>query len=490
MNAKLDIHRLLETAAGLQRAGKLGEAEPILRRVLKAEPRNTDGLYLLGLLTQATGRFSESAELFQRAVWEDPRSAKYLVNLGLSLGGMGLGKTAEATEALRAAVAIDPSIPAAWSNLGNEFRNDFRYEEAIDAYQRALRLKPDFADALLNLGASLQETEPTLGPAIEAYRKAIALQPDFATAHWNLGFALLLAGDFARGLPEYEWRLKTKTIVIPREFGVPAWDGGDLTGKRIFLHAEQGLGDTIHMARYIPMVAKRAGHVTLECPAALAPALCDLPGLGRIINVGEPLPEFDVHCPLMSLPLRFGTTIETIPWHGPYLRPDAQRVEKWAKQLTKDGRPRIGLAWAGRPENKIDRKRSMRLEDFAALAEIKGVRFFSLQKGAAGSQARRPPAGMDLVDYTGELRDFADTAAMVANLDLVLSVDTSVAHIAGAVGRPVWILLPLSPDWRWMLGREDSPWYPTMRIFRQKKRGVWKEVMERVKAELEKFRGG
>jgi Flp pilus assembly protein TadD len=485
VTGKLDIQRLLQTAAEHQRAGHLADAEPILRRVLNLQPRNTDGLYLLGLLTQTTGRFAESVELFQRAVHENPRSAKYLVNLGLSLGGMGLGRTREATEALRAAVAIDPGIPAAWSNLGNEFRNDFKFEEAIDAYRRALRLKPDFADAQLNLGATLQETEPALQPAIDAYRKAIALQPDLATAHWNLGFALLLSGDYEQGLPEYEWRLKTRSIVQPRNFPVPMWGGGDLAGKRILLHAEQGLGDTIHMARYIPMVAGRGAVVILECPVPLVRLLRDLPGLTQIVAGGDPLPAFDLHCPLMSLPLLFNTTLATIPWPGAYLHAEAKLSEQWSRRMPADSNsPRIGLVWAGRPENKVDRKRSMRLDQFAPLSAIRNARFFSLQKGPSASQARRPPAGMELIDYTNDLGDFTDTAAMIANLDLVVTVDTSIAHLTGALGRPAWVLLPRSPDWRWMLHRDDSPWYPALRLFRQKMRGDWEEAMNRVKVEL------
>jgi Flp pilus assembly protein TadD len=489
VTGKPDIQRLLQTAAEHQRAGRLADAEPILRRVLKSHPRNTDALYLLGLLTQATRRFDESADLFQRAVHENPRSAKYLVNLGLSLGGMGLGRTREATEALRAAVAIDLEIPAAWSNLGNEFRNDLKFEEAIDAYKRALRLKPDFADAHLNLGASLQETEPTLQPAIDSYEKAISLQPEFATAHWNLGFALLLSGDYPRGLAEYEWRLKVRSIAEPRNFPVPRWDGGDLAGKRILIHAEQGLGDAIHISRYIPMLAQRGGLVILECPKPLMSLLRGLPGLTQIFASGEPLPAFDVHCPIMSLPLMFKTTLATIPWTGPYLHADPKLIEQWSRRLPPDpNSPRIGLAWAGRPDNKIDHKRSMRLDQFALLSTKKNARFISLQKGPAAAQTRRPPGGLELIDYTNDLHDFADTAAMIANLDLILTVDTSVANLAGTLGRPTWLLLPRSPDWRWMLDREDSPWYPTLRLFRQKTRGDWGEVMERVKAELGRTR--
>jgi len=488
---RVDVYRQLESAAAAQRAGQFAQAEPVYRRVLKSQPRNTDALYLLGLLTQMTGRFEESAELFARAVRENPRSVKFLVNLGLSLGGMGLGRTHEAIEALRAAVAIDPNVPAAWNNLGNEFRNDLRYDDAMDAYRRAIALDANFADAHLNLGATLQEIEPTLDNAMAAYRKAISLQPDFATAHWNYGFALLLGGDYAGGLPEYEWRMKVRAIAPNRSFPVPAWMGQDLAGKRILLHAEQGLGDSIQMARYIPMVVARVAEVIVECPKPLVRVLEGMGSGVKFVAGGDPLPAFDLHCPLMTLPLRFGTTLASIPWNGPYLHADEEFSGRWRERMLPDPyRPRIGLVWAGRPENKVDRKRSMRLEQFAPLAEITDARFFSLQKGPAREQIRKSPAGLDLIDYTDDLGDFADTAAMIANLDLVISVDTSVAHLAGAMGRPAWVLLPTNPDWRWMLGREDSPWYPSARLFRQKMRGDWAEVIAQVATELKKAKRG
>jgi len=487
---KFQIRRLLETAVAHQRAGRAREAEPLYRQVLSSQPKNTDALYLLGLLTQSARRFAESAEFFQRAVEANPKSAKYFVNLGLSLGGMGLGRTTEAIAALRSAIAIDPDIPEAWANLGNEFSNDDQDEEAMDCYQRALKLRPDYADAHCNLGALLQKTLPTLDPAIAAYEKAISLQGDFALAHWDLGLALLLSGDYRRGLPEYEWRWKTDTVVKPRKFTQPRWNGSDLGGKTILLHAEQGFGDTLHMARYAPLVAARGAEVILECQPPLSRLLLSLNGAERIIAAGERLPAFDVHCPLLTLPLLFKTTVETIPASAPYLRAEGELSERWSKRLPPDvSRPLIGLVWAGRPENKNDRNRSMRLKDFAPLAAVKNARFVSLQLGPAAEQTRRPPPGMELIDFTSDLHNFADTAAMVANLDLVIAVDTSVAHLAGALARPIWVLLPTMPDWRWMLEREDSPWYPTMRLFRQKTRGDWREVMERVKGELEKFAG-
>jgi Flp pilus assembly protein TadD len=487
---KNEIVRLLQTAVANQRAGNLQAAEPLYRKVLAAQPKNPDALYLLGLITQATRRYAESTELFQRAVNEQPNNAKFLVNLGLSAGGMGLGQTERAIEAFRKAVAIDPKIPEAWSNLGNEFRNSERFEEAIECYQKALQLRPNFADAQCNLGVALQETRPTLQPAIEAFEKAIAMDPNFATAHWNLGFSLLLLGDFSRGLAEYEWRWKTGTVVIPRQIRRPQWGGEPLNGRRLFLHAEQGLGDTIHMSRYVPLVAQRGGVVILECPAPLVPLLRGLPGLAEIIPAGQHPPDFDVHCPLMSLPLVFKTTLETIPGNVPYLPVDEKLRDEWAQKIPADpDRPRVGLVWAGQPGNKNDHNRSIRLEQLAPLADAKRMRFFSVQKGTASEQAKNPPKEMTITDYTADIKTFADTAAMLANLDLVITVDTSVAHVAGAIGRPIWIMIPIRPDYRWMLDRDDSPWYPTMRIFRQKTRGDWGEVISRVKDSLLQFSG-
>ncbi len=389
---------------------------------------------------------------------------------------------------LRSAVALDANIPEAWANLGNELSNDFQYDEAMDCYQRALKLRPDFADAHCNLGALLQKTLPTLDPAIAAYEKAIAIEPNFALAHWDLGLALLLRGDYARGLPEYEWRWRTETVVVPRKFPQPHWDGGDLGGRTILLHAEQGFGDTIHMARYVPLVAARGGKVILECQPPLRRIMQGLSGAQQVVAAGEHLPAFDVHCPLLTLPLVFRTTAQTIPASVPYVRADRELARQWSERLPPEsGHPLVGLVWAGRPENKNDRNRSMRLADFAPLAAVKNARFVNLQLGPAADQIRRSPARLELLDFTSDLRDFADTAALVANLDLVIAVDTAVAHLAGALAKPIWILIPTMPDWRWMLDREDSPWYPTMRIFRQKTRGDWSDVMDRVKHELEKF---
>lgn len=486
MSSDAEIQQHLQTAVGRHRAGRAKEAEPIYRQVLALRPDNTDALYLLGLLTQSDGRFAESAELFHRAVAVDPYSVRCQMNLGLSLGGMGLGRTEDAIAAFRKAIELDPNVAEAWSNLGNELRTEGKFEEAMDCYRRALRLKENFPEAQCNLGVCLQETEPTLDGAIAAYEKSLEMQHDFALGHWNLGFARMLLGDFQRGLPELEWRFETRTISKRRQFPQPQWDGRDINGRTILIHAEQGLGDSIHMVRYLPMLAARGARIVLECPAPLVRLLQTAPGIERIIPAGRPVPTFDVHCPTLSLPLAFKTTLATIPAQVPYLWPDSDYLDLWKRRIGVGPDHRsIGLVWAGRPENRNDRNRSMRLEQFAPLAAARGVRFFSLQKGAGAEQAKCPPAGMELIDLTAELYDFADTAAMIAVLDLVITVDTAVAHLAGAMGKADWVLLPRMPDWRWLLEREDSPWYPTARLFRQKTRGDWTEVMQRVAAALD-----
>jgi Flp pilus assembly protein TadD len=478
----------MQNAVNLHRAGRLGEAEAIYRQVLEADRKNVNALYLLGLMTQATRRFEESAELFRRATKINPTSAKYWINLGLSAGGMGLGRTDEALVAFRKAVALDPNISAAWNNLGNELRNDGKPAEALDCYRKAMALEPNFVDAQSNIGASLQDLGDLPG-AIEAFAKSVAIQPDYATGHWNLGFTQLLNGQFERGWMEYEWRFKAESVSPPRNFAQHLWDGGPIAGRTLLIHAEQGFGDTIHMVRYIPLIAermKREGgcRIILECPAPLARLMQRLPGGAEIIPSGHPLPTFDVHLPTLSLPLVFRTDLNSIPADIPYLSADPIATDLWATKLPPSGgRKRIGLVWAGRPENKNDRNRSITLQQLAPLANAP-VQFISLQKGSAAEQLRNPPAGMEIFDASDEIYDFADTAALIAHLDLVIAVDTAVAHLAGAMGKPVWVLTPFSPDWRWLMNRDDSPWYPTLRLFRQKVLRQWPDVIEQVAAAL------
>ncbi len=323
--------------------------------------------------------------------------------------------------------------------------------------------------------------------SLAAFRQSVALRPDFADAHRNLGTTLLLLGDFSNGWPEYEWRRKMPEVAQPRNIAQPQWNGQTLEGKTILLHLEQGFGDTFQFIRYAPLVAKRGPKVIVECVPELAAVLRGARGIERIISRGDSWPPYDVQSSVMSLPLAFGTTLETIPAQVPYLAAPPDRVAAWRERLgNPDGRRRVGLVWAGRPDQRDDRRRSMRFDQLAPLAEVKSARFFSLQKGPAAGQAAAAPPGMDFVDWTRDLHDFADTAALIANLDLVISVDTSVAHLAGAMGKPVWVLLSSVPAWHWMLNRTDCPWYPTMRLFRQATPGDWTGVVENLTRAMSK----
>jgi len=325
--------------------------------------------------------------------------------------------------------------------------------------------------------------------AVAAYWQAVAIDPDLPASQWNLALALLVRGDFAQGWGKYEWRRKCADIGCARpDIIQQQWHGEPLEGRTILLHAEQGFGDTIQFMRYLPLVVQCGGRVIVECQSELQRLLKIMAPDIPIIARGQPLPDFDLQCPLLSVPKAMGTTLATIPAHVPYLRADAQDMQAWRNRLADHGHcMKVGLIWAGNPRHKNDRNRSMKLAHFAHLAQVQGVQFYNLQKGEAAAEAKTFPLGMALIDWTDELKDFADTAGLIANLDLVIAVDTAVAHLAGAMGKPVWTLLPFCPDWRWLRGREDSPWYPTMRLFRQPANGDWNSVMKRVAEALASF---
>ncbi len=298
--------------------------------------------------------------------------------------------------------------------------------------------------------------------------RTLEIRPDYAEAHYNLAMHLLLHGDFERGWKEYEWRKRMKSAIGVREFSQPMWDGGDLNGKTILLWGEQGLGDVIQFARYVPLLLERGAKVVLESYMPLARLMQHSLGGVKIAIAGQALPLFDVHFPLLSLPLAMGTTLATIPTRTPYLAASAELVRSWGRRFNESERSlRVGLVWAGRSSHINDRNRSMKLNLLAGLKDVAGISFYSLQKGPARAQIAQSVFAGSSIDWTDKLDDFADTTALVANLDLVIGVDTAVAHLAGAIGKPVWVLLSTPPDWRWLLKRADSPWYPTMRLFRQ-----------------------
>jgi hypothetical protein len=358
-----------------------------------------------------------------------------------------------------------------------------RLDEAIAAYEQAVLFKPNHLSALCNLGNTLR-ARGRYQEAIKRYEQAIAVNPDYADAHWDLSLTLLQLGDFERGWREHEWRMQCSALAKPVQYSQPQWAGESLVGKSILLHPEQGLGDTLQFVRYVQVVADLGARVYLGTQPELHALLKLIPGADMVVSYGQ-LPVFDVQCPLLSLPFVLGTRLDSVPAKVPYLFAEEGLVQQWAQKLgPSNGKKRVGLVWAGSKTHKNDRNRSIDPAKLSPLLQVPGFQFFSLQKGATGSTILAPP-GAELIDHTGELNDFIDTAALIANLDLVISVDTSVAHLAGGMGKPVWLLLPRDPDWRWLLDRDDSPWYPTMKLFRQTTARDWEPVVQRMARELE-----
>jgi tetratricopeptide (TPR) repeat protein len=468
-----------DLGATLREAGRSKEALAAYRRAVELAPDDVEALDSLGIALAQNGEIDEAMALFRRALELMPGRAEMHNNLGNVLKEQG--KLQEAIAAYGQAVKLRPEVPLPHYNLGAALNEQGKLDEAVAAYKEALRLNPEYAMAWNNLGIALM-SQGKLEEAATAFGNAIRIEPQSDDAQWNLSWVLLLAGDFERGWPQYEMRWRSSNFRgARRDFGRPQWDGGDLHGQRILLHAEGGIGDTVQFIRYAPLVAERGGWVIVSCQPEMVELVRSCAAVQESLASGQPLPPFDVHCPLMSLPLAFKTDLQSIPSTTPYLKADADRIAAWSRRLPPDPhRPRIGLAWAGQPQNRNDRNRSIRLDQLAPLSAMKEARFFSLQKGPAADQARRPPAGMELIDYADELHDLADTAAMLAHLDLIVTVDTAVAHLAGALARPVWVMLPFVPDWRWMLDRQDSPWYPTMRLFRQRRMGDWSGTIEEI----------
>jgi Flp pilus assembly protein TadD len=479
----------LQSALKLHQSGRFSEAGVIYQTILVGHPDHSDALHLLGVLADQTGDPETAVTLIRRAITIRPDADHYHSNLGIAL--RKCGRVGEAIAEYREALHLRPDAAHTLNNLGNALRESGELAEATASLRRAVELKPDYSEALANLGMALTDQgEPKASlPLLE---RALQLQPASAPAHWSMALALLLLGELKAAWPHYRWRTGCPSLHQPREFPQPLWNGEDLHGRTILLHSEQGNGDTLQFIRYAPLVAARGGQVVLLCDQpGLSRLLENVAGVGRLLTDQSQLPAFDVHCPLLSLPEVFDTSLETIPASPAYLRANEQLTAMWSHMLgPRDGKLRVGIVWAGSPGHKNDRNRSMRVEQFAALANVSNVEFHSLQKGPAAEQSSTPPRGFGLIDRTGQLADFADTAALIANLDLVISVDTSVVHLAGAMGKPVWVLLPLAPDWRWMLDREDTPWYPTIRLFRQDASGEWEGVVHRIAIALRAQQAG
>ncbi len=473
--------------------GQFGEATNCLRMAIALKPDFIDAHNNLGNALRECGRLDEAAACFRRVLDLNPDHA--LAHSGLGSVLWRWGQFDGAAISFRRALHLRPDLAEAHAGLGVALAEMGRLEEAVACQRRALALKPDDVDALHNLGTSLMGLDQ-LSEAIENCHQAIGLKPDFADCHFNLGMAYLFDEDFTRGWEEYEWRLKRQGEVPGRFSNLPQhmWSGDRGDGRTILLWTEQGAGDSIQFVRYIQEVLKLGWNVILEAPSDLKALFNGIEGVS-LVDQGGGLPHFDVHCPLLSLPRIFGTVLETIPAGVPYLAAEEDCVAVWRERLRQEefghGEagvvPRIGLVWAGNPAFRHDAARSPRLGAIAPLLAVKGVEFFGLQMGDGRrdlADYAMPPSFTDLASH---ITDFADTAAIIANLDLVITSDTSVAHLAGALGKPVWVMLQAVPDWRWLRDRDDSPWYPSMRLFRQAQRGDWLSVMDAVIRELKLF---
>jgi Flp pilus assembly protein TadD len=458
--------------AALLAGREFGEAAAVLRQAVARTPESGESHLQLGAALLGMGSLDEAVDALQRATQRRPSDADAWNNLGVAL--FRRGDADVAIDAFDRTLAIRPDAAAAHKNRGMALRLARRREEAVAAFERAAALRPEDHDAQNNLGVTFEHMREW-ERAIHHYRRSIALKPDDPAPQWNLARLLLLTadnpcGDFVDGWRWFESRLRLPYLKLARPFDKPHWRGEPIAGKTILLWTEGGYGDALHFIRYAPLVARLGATVLLECQPELATLLGSIPGISAVIQRGQPLPPFDVQAPLQSLPLAMGTTLETIPAAVPYLHVDAAMRAGWRERVTQDRNLRVGLSWAGSANPKDARSRT--LDTFASLASVEGVSFYSLQLGREVEQPT--PPGLRLQRVLKRDANFAETAALVANLDLVITVDTSVGHLAGALGVPTWIMVPFHPDFRWMLDRADSPWYPTVRLFRQKSwNGDW-----------------
>jgi tetratricopeptide (TPR) repeat protein len=470
-----EAHYNLGLALNDQR--KLDDAVACWRRAVELRLDFTEAHNNLGAALRDQGKLDDAVACCRRALELKPDYAEAHYNLAIALKDQG--KLDGAIACHRRAVELKPDFAKAHNNLGIALKDQGKLDEAIACYHRALELKPDYAEVHNNLGIALKD-QGKLDEAIACHRRALELKPDYADAHGNQSLLSLLTGDFQRGWAEYEWRWKTKESER-RDFSQALWEGQSLEGRTILLHAEQGLGDTIQFVRYVPLVKQRGGAVIVECQKPLLSVLTSCAGIDRLVERGEKLPAFDVQAPLLSLPGIFRTSLETIPADVPYLFADRRLIEHWRAELGPIAGLKIGIFWQGATTNPA---RIIPLSHFGSLAGLPGVRLLSLQKGVGVEKLQEARERFPVTEVGSRLQGFMDTAAVLRNLDLLITCDTAVAHLAGAMGVPVWVALPFVADWRWLLNRSDSPWYPTMRLFRQKKLGDWAGVFEEIKAEL------
>lgn len=464
-----------------------------LRKALAINPRLIDAHVYLGNALADQERFEEALASYRTATALAPEQGSAYMALAKLF--IRLNMLEEACATLEKVATIEPDNSECLIDLGTVRRNLYRTSEAVEAFDKALAIEPNSPLAINNRAIALLD-QNRLEPALGALDQATALDPDFADAHWNTGLANLLAGRLDIGWEKFEWRKRQKNSLLSnRNYDQPEWLGNfDIRGKTLLVYWEQGLGDTLQFCRYAKLLAETGAEVILLVQAPLKKLLSSLPCRVQIVAEGEPLPEFDAHCAMMSLPHAFRTELSTIPAEVPYLSADRELQSLWEKRLGTTDKLRVGLAWSGDPRkyqhsaNRVDRVRSMPFEMLVPLLDLPEIEFISLQKGeGAVHQLRSHPRRETVIDWTDELRDFADTAALVATLDLVIAVDTSIVHLAGALGKPVWVMNRFNTCWRWLLERSDSPWYPSARIFRQSSLGRWDDVVLSVATELQEL---
>ncbi len=512
---------LAEAASSLgtlyQAQGKLDQAIAAYEQALRVSPTYAEAYYNWGTALKAQDRASEAADKYRHAIRCKPTLADAHYNLGIVLQGEGhldlaasayeeavrlrpdfslahnnLGnvyklqdRSTEAIACYERAIECQPHDSAAYNNLGSMLQQHGQLAQTIGCYQKALRSNPDCAEAYCNLGTALQEQGKNQR-ALTCYKRSLELRPDFPEAHYNLALLYLSQERFVEAWPEFAWRRQCK-FYPQRAFAQPLWDGSPLNGRTLLVHAEQGLGDTMLFVRYLSEVRKRGGKPLLEAQAALVPLLRCW-GFDNVVAAGSQLPPFDAHAPLLDLPCIFGTTLENLPAEVPYVAADPRLVDRWREALSGVEGFKIGIAWQGNKAYSFDRNRSIALAQFETLASVDGVRLFSLQKRDGTEQLASVSGTFEVHDLAQQLDEetaaFMDTAAVMKNMDLVITSDTATAHLAGALGVKVWVALCAAPDWRWFLERADSPWYPTMRLFRQRTLGDWTAPFEEMAEEL------
>jgi tetratricopeptide (TPR) repeat protein len=472
------VDALTNRGSALQALNRPAEALASYERALAISPDHPEALANRGIVLHALKRDAEALASLDRALAVRPHHPETLANRGVVLHA--LERHAEALASFDKALAIAPNHGEALNNRAITLMRLGRHDEALRSLDRALAIRPTYAEALNNRGTVLAQLNRH-AETLASFEQALAIKPDFAAAHLNEAHALLLTGQFERGWEEYEWRWQNEPLSgRKRHFAQPLWNGTDnIEGKTIFVHAEQGFGDTLQFCRYVPLLAERGAYVIVEVQPELKRLLSGLED-AHVIARGEPVPPFDVHCPLLSLPRAFGTTLATIPQpRAPPVVPP-ELLQKWRSRLGPSARPRVGLAWSGRPTHPNDHNRSIPSSAMLALLALP-IEIVSLQKEVrSADQTFLHDHRAEIADFGSELTNFLETAALLSSIDLVISVDTAVAHLACTLGRPTWILLPFAPDWRWLLDRKDSPWYPSARLFRQPRIGDWDNVIQSV----------